>query len=487
MKPFTLPRWRLSSCCGHEWGYAARQMRASGPSVGASRRDFLKGAALGVAALSALGGRAGDAIAQGRTYPPPPPATSPVDGLIDFHVHTAPDVFGRALVDDEEAALARERGMEAIVLKSHTALTADRAWLVRRHVPNMKVFGGVTLNGAAGGINAEAVRWMWRMQGGLGRVVWFPTFDANNHVTFLKEAPEGIKVVGADGKVLPAVREVLKVCAEQKLVVHTGHSSGAEALAIIEAARDAGCDRIAVTHAEFEVIGMSVDQMKKAASMGAKLEICTLGMLYGPSAHLAFLRTNKQIPAKESAAHIKEVGAEHFILSTDLGQTANPTSEHDLDVVVAVAHVAVDAEDALDVHRAFELGLHRAQLNAAVLRDGRDASGEAARKTREHELDGRRAAILGREDLGMIRLERELGAVLLLRAEPEEVLDERAAARALLPFAGGAPREFRRFGRLAQSFARLEQGAYVHTVVYRRRHGESPYWNAIRVPGIDRE
>src|SRR5690242_4716237 len=80
----------------------------------------------------------------------------------------------------------------------------------------------------------------------------------------------------------------------------------------------------------------------------------------------------------------------------------------------------------------------------------------------------------------MIRFERELGAVLLLLAEPEKVLDERAAARALLPLAARAPREFRRLGHFAQRFTRLEQGTYVHTVVYRRRrHGESPYWGAI--------
>src|SRR5438128_1565028 len=77
--------------------------------------------------------------------------------------------------------------------------------------------------------------------------------------------------------------------------------------------------------------------------------------------------------------------------------------ERHLDVVVAVAHIAVDAEDALDVHRAFELRFHGAQLNAAVLRDRCDTCGEAARETREHELDRCRAAILGREDLGMIR------------------------------------------------------------------------------------
>src|SRR5438445_842060 len=292
MKPFQLPRWKFSSCCGHECGYDDAH---EGSHAGATRRDFIKGAAASIAGLAAGAALPVEAVAQGRMYPPPPPATSPVDGLIDFHVHTAPDVFGRALTDDEEAALSKDRGMEAVVLKSHTALAADRAWIARRRVPGMKIFGGITLNGAAGGI------------------------------TRLKDAPSGIKVVGDDGKVLPAVREVLKECGAQKLVVETGHSSGEEALAIIEAARDAGCDRIVVTHAEFEVIGMTVDQMKKAASMGAKMEIATLGALSGPQAHLAFMRNSKNISFKESADHIKQVGAAHFIISTDLGQTANPS------------------------------------------------------------------------------------------------------------------------------------------------------------------
>jgi len=196
---------------------------------------------------------------------------------------------------------------------------------VRKHVPGIKAFGGVALNGPSGGINAEAVQWMWRMQGGFGRVVWLPTFDADNHVKHFKDAPEGVKVVGADGKALPAVRDVLKVCAQQKLVVCTGHASPTEALAIIEAARDAGCDRIVVTHAEFEVVNMSVEQMKKAASMGAKLEIDALGVLMGPQAHLPFMRHWRHVSYKESAGHIKEIGAQNFVLGTDLGQTGNPS------------------------------------------------------------------------------------------------------------------------------------------------------------------
>ena len=80
--------------------------------------------------------------------------------------------------------------------------------------------------------------------------------------------------------------------------------------------------------------------------------------------------------------------------------------ERDLDVVVAVAHVAVDAEDAADVHRAFELRLDRPQLDAAILRHRGDAGGQAAREADEHVLDRRDAVILGGEDLRMIGLER---------------------------------------------------------------------------------
>ena len=96
--------------------------------------------------------------------------------------------------------------------------------------------------------------------------------------------------------------------------------------------------------------------------------------------------------------------------------------ERHLDVVVAVAHVAVDAEDAADVHLAFELRLDRAQLDAAILRDGGDAGGEAAREADEHVLDRRDALVLGREDLGMVGVEGRLGLVLLLLAEAEEAL-----------------------------------------------------------------
>jgi len=123
----------------------------------------------------------------------------------------------------------------------------------------------------------------------------------------------------------PAVREVLKVCAQQKLVVCTGHAAPLEALAVAEAARDLGCDRVLITHAQFEVVNMSLEQMKRAAALGARMELCAMGPLLGPGAHQGWMRHWRQVTPQETAEAIRAVGAEHFVLSTDLGQTGNPT------------------------------------------------------------------------------------------------------------------------------------------------------------------
>src|SRR5262249_59219627 len=113
----------------------------------ATRRELLRA---GVAIVGAAGFATvispREVLGQVRVFPPPPPTVSPILGLMDTHVHTAPDVFGRSLDDEEAANLYKERGLEALVLKNHVVTTADRAWLVRKHVPGLNVFGGVVLN-----------------------------------------------------------------------------------------------------------------------------------------------------------------------------------------------------------------------------------------------------------------------------------------------------------------------------------------------------
>lgn len=258
-----------------------------------------------------------------RVYPPPPPAVSPIAGAIDFHVHSAPDVFGRGYEDVDVARLAARQGMRALVLKNHVTSTADRAQMVTKAVPEIEAFGGIVLNQAVGGINAAAVEWMYRMEGGRGRVVWLPSFDADYHLRTFGEPGEGLKVA-VDGVVTPEMEKVLRVIAREDLVLCTSHVSPEEALAVIRRGRELGASRFVITHAMADVPGFSIAQMKEAASMGAYMELVFLNDMMGPNAYLPWMRHWKRVSIADMAAAIKQVGAAHFILSSDLGQTGNP-------------------------------------------------------------------------------------------------------------------------------------------------------------------
>ena len=200
-------------------------------------------------------------------------------------------------------------------LGASTALesTAALAYVVRKVVPGLEVFGGIDLNRSVGGVNPAAIERMVLMKGGYGRVVWLPTFDAENQVRYSKET-RPFAAVTRNGDLLPEVREVMALAAKHGLTLETGHSSAAECLTIVREARRAGVKNVVVTHAMLAPIHMSVAQMKEAAGMGAWIEF-VYNALIGPNRELTF---------EDYARAIGEVGAAHCVLSSDLGQAANP-------------------------------------------------------------------------------------------------------------------------------------------------------------------
>jgi Family of unknown function (DUF6282) len=238
---------------------------------------------------------------------------SPVSGAIDIHVHTLPDNRPRALDGVEAARQARDRGMRAIVLKNHYESTAGLTYVVRKLVPNFEVFGGIDLNLTVGGINPAAVEHMTRVTGGFGRIVWMPTFDAENHVRFSKEKRPFVSV-SRNAELLPEVRQVIALIAKHNLVLATGHSSSEEGLMLLREARRQGVQRMVVTHAMDAPISMSVPQMQEATKLGAFIEFV------GSSPVSADARTRYD----GFADAIRKIGPAFCILSSDLGQMGNP-------------------------------------------------------------------------------------------------------------------------------------------------------------------
>jgi Family of unknown function (DUF6282) len=60
-----------------------------------------------------------------------------LEGAVDLHVHSAPDVDERRFDDIELAREAARSGMDAILIKSHQNSTVERAFLVSRMVPDV--------------------------------------------------------------------------------------------------------------------------------------------------------------------------------------------------------------------------------------------------------------------------------------------------------------------------------------------------------------
>jgi hypothetical protein len=285
--------------------------------------------------LLALSLFATQVIGQGSAFPPPPPKVSPAVGVIDMHVHSHPDVFGRNMDDMDVAQLAKARGMRGILLKNHISETGARAALVMKAVPGIEVWGGIVLNKAVGGINPDAVEWMHRVYGGRGKVVWLPTFESDKHVkTFGKPDAKGL-VVAPGGKVTPEMEAVLKIIARENLLLATGHVHPEEVIAVVRRARELGVKNMLVTHGLTTVPGLTMAQAKQVAEMGAVIEVCFLQFLAGPNAPLAFLTHWTQINAKHVAQAIKEIGAKSLVVSSDLGQSANMTHPDGIEVAIA--------------------------------------------------------------------------------------------------------------------------------------------------------
>ncbi len=260
-----------------------------------------------------------------------------VRGAYDLHVHVSPDLMRRRVDDLCLARSFGELGMAGFVLKSHYVPTAERAQVVSRSVPGVRVLGALALNASVGGINPLAVEVAAR-EG--AAVVWMPTVDAANHRLKRDQLPEGatppvwlalqqelegrgmgvppVAVVDGRGGLLPETERVLALVAEHDLVLATGHLGGEEVSAVVEGATRLGVRRVIVTHPEFPQQGIGPEQQAALLRPGVFLERCYTTPFTG------------KCDWAEMARNIRLTGPSHSVVTTDLGQPGNPPVEDGL-------------------------------------------------------------------------------------------------------------------------------------------------------------
>lgn len=251
-------------------------------------------------------------------------------GAVDLHVHGAPDLVPRRYSDLELARLARAAGMRAIVLKSHVESTVGRAALATE-ATRFPVYGGIVLNPfVTGGLDPDAVE----VSLALGaRIVWLPSLASEAHRaafgrrgsrwTGLRRHPAQIPATAqvepvspADGTTRAALRAICHRVARSDALLASGHVGRRAVIAVADLASRAGT-RFLVTHPDYAVPGLTLAEQVAFAEAFPGLVLERTAFVTAP-AWPGRRRTADLVAA------IRATGIERNVLTSDLGQPANP-------------------------------------------------------------------------------------------------------------------------------------------------------------------
>ena len=249
-------------------------------------------------------------------------------GGIDLHVHPAPSPLPRRIDAVEAAQAAEAIGMRAIVVKSHHHSTVTDVLALGRDLNGLpvRVFGGIALNSAVGGLNPHAVDLALKLG---GRIVWFPTIGSPQHIAHHAAHPDlkfpklavhvrderPIDVLDESGQLRPEVHDIIGLIKEHDAILASGHMAPDRILAVFEAAHAAGVTRLLVNHPNF-VVEATHEQGKRFVELGAVIEhsLC----MYDDRS--SFYNWDIDV----LLGWIRAVGAERSTLGSDLGQMKNP-------------------------------------------------------------------------------------------------------------------------------------------------------------------
>jgi len=248
------------------------------------------------------------------------------EGVVDTHVHTAPDVIPRLMSDSELARAIDEAGYRAVVLKSHHNVTAPRATMAQEHCASSQVFGGAVLNlHATGGINPYAVDTALKLG---AKVIWMPTITAANQIAHAARGGiksgnlkslgsiegDGISVLDEVGRPTADVCAVLDLIAAAGATLATGHIGPAEIMQVVPEARRRGVPNVLITHPEHSCVNLVIDD---------QLELAELGGIWFERVFAITLPTSDEVPLDDVAEAIRTVGVDSTVMATDLGQAHN--------------------------------------------------------------------------------------------------------------------------------------------------------------------
>ena len=241
-------------------------------------------------------------------------------GAVDLHCHSGPAVMPRILDHHEQLVEAAAAGFRAVVTKDHYYLGTPHAIILEKLFPDLgtRMFSGIALNNASGGINPHAVDHAVKLG---AKIVWMPTLSAANHIAKMATEAKGfpkvagaleavpLTVLDANGRLTDDTLKILDLIAAADVIMAGGHLSAHELTILFAEGQKRGVRKMMVNHPTY-VIGCTDDDIRTLISLGGKMEHSICQFIPG--------RAQKFEP--DYALHLIEVaGVDNTIFGSDLG------------------------------------------------------------------------------------------------------------------------------------------------------------------------
>ena len=250
-----------------------------------------------------------------------------MQGAIDIHCHIDLEFSAKERKREPEfqwLPKAESMGMRGVVLKSHWWPTINVVpYILASANTKVALWSSVALNITAGGPNPCVIEACAELG---GKMVFLPTWSARNDIE-RKGFSHRIKSIYTNsarlenpayyflddrGKLVPRGREIIECCKMYDLTLGMGHVSWQESLAFIEAAHDVSFNKIVINHAQNHIIGAPVDALKRAADLGAFVEVCWNILAPG------------RMDSPELVQQLRAIGLRQVVASTDYFRPYSP-------------------------------------------------------------------------------------------------------------------------------------------------------------------
>lgn len=273
-----------------------------------------------------------------------PPQLKGLAGRIDFHVHVG-------IARSDPVALAKHAtraGMKAFLFKMAPTPSCEIArvtnevvadWAEKEGLRPVSCYGGVVLNSLLGGLNLELVR---RTLASGGKAVWMPTISSAHHLMRAKGMSleqarlKGLYILDG-GRLLPEAKDILKVVADNNVILSFGHLSREEIIALAEEADRLNFKKAVADHPFASVVGIEPEDFLPLARSGVYFNFTyfEISPFVG-------------VDPVDMAKAIQEIGPDRAILSSDVGPDIFPDPVESIRLLLAMMRVCGLDQGALD-------------------------------------------------------------------------------------------------------------------------------------------